>query len=58
MFASCRRSSFESIDPSYAGVMRMIWEVSAQDTRTVVVFRAEDVPSADIPPRISTDGLT
>lgn len=48
---------FESVDPSYAGVMRMIWEVSAQDTRTVVMFRAEDVPSG-ISAEDHTDGLT
>lgn len=36
---------FESDDPSFAGTMRMTWEVIACGTGAEVVFRAEDVPA-------------
>jgi uncharacterized protein YndB with AHSA1/START domain len=36
---------FVSDDPAFAGTMTMIWELSAQDDRTQVTIRAEDVPS-------------
>lgn len=35
---------FESDDPQYAGIMRMIWEVRASGASSEVIFRAEDVP--------------
>ncbi|MEV4776005.1 SRPBCC family protein [Microbacterium sp. LWH12-1.2] len=35
---------FEAEDPSFAGVMRMTWEVAARDAGAHVIFRAEDVP--------------
>jgi uncharacterized protein YndB with AHSA1/START domain len=35
---------FESEDPSFAGVMRMIWTFQPRDDGTLVTIRAEDVP--------------
>lgn len=35
---------FESDDPSFGGVMRMTWEVTASGAGSQVLFRAEDVP--------------
>lgn len=35
---------FESEDPAFDGVMRMIWEVAAEGAGTRVTIRAEDVP--------------
>ena len=36
---------FESVDPAFAGVMRMIWTMVADGDRTLVTVRAEDVPA-------------
>lgn len=35
---------FPSEDAAYSGVMRMTWEVSAEGARSLVRFRAENVP--------------
>ena len=35
---------FVSDDPAFAGTMTMIWEVSGADDRSLVEFRAENVP--------------
>lgn len=35
---------FESDDPTFAGTMRMVWEIAAEGTGTRVTVRAEDVP--------------
>ena len=35
---------FESADPAFAGTMRMTWTMEAMGDRTLVTFRAEDVP--------------
>jgi uncharacterized protein YndB with AHSA1/START domain len=35
---------FESEDPSFAGVMRMIWTFQPRNDGTLVTIRAEDVP--------------
>lgn len=35
---------FVSDEPSFSGVMRMIWTLEAQDDRTLVTIRATDVP--------------
>jgi uncharacterized protein YndB with AHSA1/START domain len=36
--------NFESEDPSFSGVMRMIWTFQPQDEGTLVRIRAENVP--------------
>jgi uncharacterized protein YndB with AHSA1/START domain len=36
--------NFESEDPSFSGVMRMIWTFQPQNEGTLVTIRAEDVP--------------
>jgi len=36
--------TFESEDPSFSGVMRMIWTFQPQDEGTLVTIRAENVP--------------
>lgn len=36
--------TFESDDPAFAGVMRMIWTFDAAPNGTLVTIRAEDVP--------------
>ena len=36
--------SFESEDPCFSGVMRMIWTFEPQDKGTLVTIRAENVP--------------
>jgi uncharacterized protein YndB with AHSA1/START domain len=36
--------TFESEDPSFSGVMRMIWTFQSQDEGTLVTIRAENVP--------------
>jgi uncharacterized protein YndB with AHSA1/START domain len=36
--------TFESEDPLFSGVMRMIWTFQPQDERTLVTIRAENVP--------------
>lgn len=36
--------TFESEDPSFSGVMRMIWTFQPQDEGTLVTVRAENVP--------------
>ncbi|MCH8533415.1 MAG: SRPBCC domain-containing protein [Saccharospirillum sp.] len=36
--------TFESEDPSFSGVMRMIWTFQSQDDGTHVTIRAENVP--------------
>ncbi|WP_460796567.1 SRPBCC domain-containing protein [Microbacterium sp. GXF0217] len=35
---------FPSEDAAYSGIMRMTWEVSAEGARSLVRFRAENVP--------------
>ncbi len=36
--------SFESDDPAFAGVMRMVWKFQSRDGGTIVTVRAENVP--------------
>lgn len=36
--------AFESDDPAFAGVMRMVWALRAEGDRTLVTVRAENVP--------------
>ncbi|MFW6079809.1 MAG: SRPBCC domain-containing protein [Gemmatimonadota bacterium] len=36
--------TFESEDPAFAGVMRMIWTFRPEEAGTLVMVRAEDVP--------------
>ena len=36
--------TFESEDPSFSGVMRMVWTFQPQDEGTLVTIRAENVP--------------
>lgn len=48
---------FEAEDPSFAGVMRMTWEVIARGASAQVVFRAEDVPDG-ISSKDHIDGMT
>ena len=36
--------TFQSSDPSFSGVMRMIWTFDARDEGTLVTIRAENVP--------------
>ncbi|WP_102191370.1 SRPBCC family protein [Microbacterium aurantiacum] len=48
---------FEADDPSFAGVMRMTWEVIARGSGAQVVFRAEDVPDG-ISSKDHIDGMT
>ncbi|MEN9936338.1 MAG: hypothetical protein RLZZ387_2917 [Chloroflexota bacterium] len=36
--------SFETQDPAFAGIMRMIWTFQPQDNGTLVTIRAENVP--------------
>lgn len=36
--------TFESEDPSYSGVMRMVWTLSPQNGGTLVTIQAENVP--------------
>jgi len=35
---------FESDDPAFDGIMRMIWKIAAEGSGTRVTIRAEDVP--------------
>lgn len=37
--------TFESDDPAFAGVMRMIWTFQPDNGKTLVIIRAENVPS-------------
>ncbi len=48
---------FESDDPRFAGIMRMIWEVRPSGDGSDVVFRAEDVPEG-ISQEDHIEGLT
>lgn len=36
--------TFESEDPAFSGIMRMIWTFQSEDDGTLVTVRAEDVP--------------
>jgi len=48
--------SFESEDPSFAGVMHMVWTFQPQDERTLVTIQAMNVPEG-IPPEDHDAGL-
>lgn len=48
---------FDSDDPAFSGVMRMIWTFQPQDSGTLVSIRAENIPDG-IRPEDHAAGLT